>query len=100
MVDANGAYRPEDSETLAKLDTFDLLMIAQPFAWDDLVDHAELQKNIKTPICLDEGVASLSDFKAALALKSCRILNSKPTRVGRLTTSTDIHNLCKSNGIP
>ena len=100
MVDANGAYRPDDSETLAKLDTFDLLMIEQPFAWDDLVDHAELQKNIKTPICLDESVASLSDFKAALALKSCRILNIKPTRVGGFTTSTEIHNLCKSNGIP
>src|SRR5713101_196771 len=100
MVDANGAYRLEDSEKFAKLDLFDLLMVEQPFAWDDLVDHAELQKKIKTPICLDESVASLSDLRAALALKSCRILNIKPARVGGLTISTEIHDVCQSNGMP
>ncbi len=100
MVDANGAYRPEDSEKLTRLDTFDLLMVEQPFAWDDLVDHAELQKKLKTPICLDESVTGLSDLRAALALKSCRILNIKPTRVGGFTTSKAIHDVCQLNGMP
>ena len=100
MVDANGAYRPEDSEQFTRLDPFDLLMIEQPFAWDDLVDHAELQKKIKTPICLDESIAGLSDPKAALALKSCRILNIKPARVGGLASSKVLHDICKSNSMP
>ncbi len=100
MVDANGAYRPEDSEQLTRLDSFDLLMIEQPFAWDDLVDHAELQKKIKTAVCLDESIASLSDLKAALALKSCRVLNIKPPRVGGFTQSKALHDVCQSNGMP
>ncbi len=100
MVDANGAYRAEDSEELKRLDSFDLLMIEQPFAWDDLVDHANLQKTIKTPICLDESVAGLSALKSALALRSCRILNIKPARVGGLTVSKVLHDLCLSNKMP
>ncbi len=100
MVDANGAYRFEDSEKLTRLDPFDLLMVEQPFAWDDLVDHAELQKKLRTPICLDESVASLSDLRAALALKSCMILNIKPTRVGGFTISKVIHDVCQANSMP
>jgi o-succinylbenzoate synthase len=100
MVDANGAYRLQNSARLAKLDPFELLMIEQPFAWDDLVDHASLQKLIRTPICLDESVSSLNDLKAALALESCRILNIKPARVGGLGVSKMLHNLCVEHKMP
>jgi O-succinylbenzoate synthase len=100
MVDANGAYGPRDLETFRKLDGFDLLMIEQPFAWDDLVDHANLQKAIKTPVCLDESVASINDLRTALALQSCRILNIKPARVGGLTIARIIHDVCHSHKMP
>ncbi len=100
MVDANGAYRPDDSKSLRRLDMFDLLMIEQPFTWDDLVEHANLQKTIKTAICLDESVASVNDLKSALALGSCRVLNIKPARVGGLTAAKQIHDKCVSHNMP
>jgi o-succinylbenzoate synthase len=100
MADANGAYKPADVEALFKLDDYDLLMIEQPFAWDDLVEHANLQKAIKTPICLDESIASSNDLKTALALRSCRILNLKPARVGGITVSKTIHDICETHNMP
>ncbi len=100
MVDANGAYGPRESGSFVKMDPFDLLMIEQPFAWDDLVDHARLQKIIRTPICLDESVASLSDLESALALQSCRVLNIKPARVGGLTVAKMIHDVCLGLKMP
>ena len=100
MVDANGAYPPESMDTLAQLDQFGLMMIEQPFAWDDMVEHALLQSRIKTPVCLDESVSSFNDMKTALALGSCRVLNIKPARVGGLTVSKNIHDLCLSKKIP
>ncbi len=100
MVDANAAYRPQDLETFRRLDAFDLLMIEQPFAWDDLVEHANLQEAIKTPVCLDESVAALSDLKSALALRSCRVLNIKPARVGGLTVARMMHDVCQSHKMP
>jgi O-succinylbenzoate synthase len=75
-------------------------MIEQPFAWDDLVDHANLQRAIKTPICLDESVASLEDLRSALALRSCQILNMKPARVGGLSISKQMHDVCRSHNMP
>ncbi len=100
MVDANGAYGPRESGTLARLDPFELLMIEQPFAWDDLVEHARLQKMIRTPVCLDESVAGLNDLESALALESCRVLNIKPARVGGLTVAKMIHDVCLGRKIP
>ncbi len=100
MVDANGAYSPENKDTLVRLDQFGLMMIEQPFAWDDMVEHALLQSKIKTPVCLDESVSSLNDMKTALALQSCRVLNIKPARVGGLTASKNIHDLCLSRKMP
>ncbi len=100
MADANGAYGTDDIETLVKLDSYGLLMIEQPFGWDDLLDHANLQRAIKTPVCLDESVGSLSDLKAALALQSCRILNIKPARVGGLAISKKMHDICRSHNMP
>lgn len=95
MVDANGAYAGGDFERLLGLDMFGLLMIEQPFAWDDLVDHALLQKRIKTPVCLDESVRGLSDLKSALELDSCRVLNIKPSRVGGLGISRRLSDYCQ-----
>jgi O-succinylbenzoate synthase len=100
MADANGAYEPSDAQALFKLDNYGLMMIEQPFGWDDLVEHANLQRELKTPICLDESVASINDLKTALALKSFRILNLKPARVGGITVSKTIHEICQAHKIP
>jgi O-succinylbenzoate synthase len=100
MVDANSAYRLADSERLAALDDFDLMMIEQPLAYDDLVEHAELQRRLETPICLDESIPSLAAARAALALGSGRIINVKPGRVGGLIAARDIHDLCQTRGLP
>ncbi len=100
MVDANGAYIPEFANTFEKLDEYELMMIEQPFAWDDMVEHAALQRTIKTPVCLDESVCSLNDLKTALQLKSCKILNIKPPRVGGLSVSKQMHDLCLSHKMP
>jgi O-succinylbenzoate synthase len=85
---------------LAALDEFNLMMIEQPLAYDDLVDHAELQRRIQTPICLDESVPSLAAARAALSLGSGRIINIKPGRVGGLTVARAIHDLCRERGVP
>ena len=100
MVDANSAYTLEDTDHLVGLDEYDLLMIEQPLAYDDLVDHAILQQQLKTPICLDESIATLAAARAALALDSGRIINIKPGRVGGLTVARAIHALCHEQGIP
>jgi O-succinylbenzoate synthase len=100
MADANSAYTLKDLDMLVALDDFDLLMIEQPLAHDDLVDHAELQRRIRTPICLDESVPSLAAAHAALALGSGRIVNIKPGRVGGLTVAKAIHDLCHERGVP
>ncbi len=100
MVDANSAYTLADADRLAALDEFDLMMIEQPLAYDDLVDHATLQRRLRTPICLDESVPSLAAARAALALGSGQIVNIKPGRVGGLTVARKIHDLCSAHGIP
>ncbi len=94
MLDANSAYRLEDLEVLRDLDQFRLMMIEQPLGHDDLIDHARLQAQIETPICLDESVESLADLRAALALGSGKILNIKPGRVGGLLPAVAIHDIC------
>ena len=100
MADANSAYRLEDLPELKKLDEFNLTMIEQPLASDDIVDHAVIQKELKTPICLDESIHSYDDARKALQLGSCEIINIKIGRVGGLTESKRIHDLCKENNIP
>jgi O-succinylbenzoate synthase len=100
MADANSAYRLADADRLVALDDFDLTMIEQPLAYDDLVEHAELQRRLRTPLCLDESVPSLAAARAALALGSGRIINIKPGRVGGLTVARDIHDLCRLEGVP
>jgi len=82
MVDANAAYSLEDLPMFKKLDELGLLMIEQPLANGDLVDHAKLQKQLQTPLCLDESAKNLDEVKSAAALGSARIINIKPPRVG------------------
>lgn len=100
MVDANSAYGLCDAEVLARLDDYNLLMIEQPLAEDDLVDHADLQRRIRTPICLDESIHSADDARKAAKIGSCRIVNVKYGRVGGLLRSMQIHDVCQSAGIP
>jgi O-succinylbenzoate synthase len=100
MVDANSAYTLDDADTLQALDTFDLLMIEQPLAHDDIIDHAALQQKLKTPICLDESIHTVGRAREALELRSCRIINIKPTRVGGWANARAIHDLCQAADIP
>lgn len=100
MVDANSAYTLDDIELLKTLDEFNLMMIEQPLAAGDIVDHAKLQKEIKTPICLDESIDSYQAAKAAIELGSCEIINVKVGRVGGITQSKKIHDLAAKHDIP
>ncbi|KOS66964.1 O-succinylbenzoate synthase [Lysinibacillus contaminans] len=100
MADANSAYTLGDIDILQQLDAFDLLMIEQPLAADDIVDHAKLQKQLKTPICLDESITSLEDARKAIELGSCGVINVKIGRVGGLTEARNIHDYCREKGIP
>ncbi len=100
MVDANSAYTLKDLEILRRLDEFNLMMIEQPLGYDDIIDHAELQSQIKTPICLDESIHSLGDARKAIKLGSCKIINIKIGRVGGLTEAKEIHDYCAEKKIP
>ncbi|MCJ7842703.1 o-succinylbenzoate synthase [Lederbergia sp. NSJ-179] len=97
MADANSAYTLADVDRLRALDEFDLLMIEQPLGPTDLVEHAILQKQITTPICLDESITNVHDAKSAIQLGSCQIMNIKVGRVGGLTNAKQIHDLCMEN---
>lgn len=98
-IDCNAAYRLSDAELFQKVDRFDLAMIEQPLQHDDLIDHAELQKRIETPICLDESIVSRRSAEQAAELGSCRFVNIKPGRVGGLTPAREIHDVCRDAGI-
>ncbi|MBI1730223.1 o-succinylbenzoate synthase [Candidatus Acetothermia bacterium] len=100
MADANAAFNLSHKALLKNLDQFNLIMIEQPFSYDDLVDHAELQREIKTPICLDESIKSSRDARQAQQLKSCRIINIKQGRVGGPSEAKKIHDFCLENKIP
>jgi O-succinylbenzoate synthase len=100
MCDANSAYRLEDAKHLGELDAFKLIMIEQPLAQDDLVRHAQLQAQLKTPICLDESITSVERAEDMIALGSGRIVNIKPGRVGGFSVSRGIHNVCEQHGLP
>jgi o-succinylbenzoate synthase len=99
-VDANSAYSLDDRDHLKTLDDFRLLMIEQPLDHDDLIDHATLQSEITTPICLDESITGLRRAGQALNLGSCQIINIKIGRVGGYSQALAIHDLCHSRGIP
>ena len=100
QVDANSAYTLDDSDRLRALDDFDLLLIEQPLGEDDLIDHARLQAEMQTALCLDESILSTRHARQALDIGACRVINIKPARVGGLAEARAIHDLCRARGIP
>jgi O-succinylbenzoate synthase len=100
QVDANSAYSLDDVARLKPLDDLDLLLIEQPLFEDDIWDHRQLQKEFRTPICLDESIVSPRHARYALEMEACRIINIKAGRVGGLSQALEVHELCRAAGIP
>jgi O-succinylbenzoate synthase len=100
MADANGDYSLEDADLLAGLDEFALTMIEQPLSYHDIYQHSLLQARLKTSLCLDESIHSVDDAAAAIAMKSCRVINIKQGRVGGLLEAIRMARLCAAHGIP
>jgi O-succinylbenzoate synthase len=99
-IDCNSSYTLDDLPMFREIDRFGLAMIEQPLRYDDLLDHAKLQAEIRTPVCLDESINSLHRTRHAIELKSCQWINIKVGRTGGLTPALAIHNLCREHGIP
>ncbi|QDU25711.1 o-succinylbenzoate synthase [Anatilimnocola aggregata] len=99
-IDCNSGYRLSDLPLFQQVDELNLAMIEQPLQHDDLVDHAQLQRSIRTPVCLDESLITLRQAQQAIALGSCRYANIKPGRVGGLTNAVQLHNEFQRAGIP
>jgi o-succinylbenzoate synthase len=100
MVDANAAYAPVDAAALLPLDAYDLTMIEQPLDGEDLLRHADLQARLRTPLCLDESITGLDRTEDMIRLRSARIVNIKPGRVGGFTPALAIHDRCAAAAIP
>jgi len=100
MVDANSAYRLEQIELLRAFDKYDLMMIEQPLAWDDIYQHSLLQAQLRTSICLDECIHNAAHADAAIKLGACRIINIKLGRIGGHARAKQVHDLCVRNSIP
>jgi len=100
QVDGNSVYRLPDAEHLKELDDFNLLLIEQPLADDDIFDHAKLQPQLKTPLCLDESITSVEHARWALEMGACRIVNIKPGRVSGMHEALRIHDYCRERGVP
>jgi O-succinylbenzoate synthase len=99
MADANSAFSLEHAGLFREMDAFKLLMIEQPLHYDDIFDHARLQAQIKTPICLDESIHSPNHARWAIEMNACRIINMKVARVGGLTNTKIIQDMCQQAGI-
>jgi O-succinylbenzoate synthase len=100
MCDANSAYSLRDVDLFKQLDEFSLLMIEQPLAWNDIIDHIQLQKAIQTPICLDESILDAEDARKAMDSSACRIINIKLGRVAGHTEAKRVHDACAARSIP
>ncbi len=100
MVDANAAYGLADAARLAELDRFNLTMIEQPLDYDDIRDHATLQRQLRTPVCLDESIHSVKAAAEAIEMGACQVINIKPGRVGGHAESVRLHNLAAAHGVP
>lgn len=100
MLDANSAYTLAHVPLFQRLDAYRPTMIEQPLAHDDIVDHATLQRAIRTPVCLDESIRSAEDARKAIAIGACRIVNIKPGRVGGHREAKRIHDVCQQRGVP
>ncbi len=100
MGDANSAYSLDDIDLFKRMDAFDLMMFEQPLAYDDMLDHAKLQREIETPICLDESIRSPEDARKAIELESCKIINVKLGRVGGHAQAKLVEETCRNANIP
>jgi len=100
MVDANSAYRLDDLPLLQQLDDFHLMMIEQPLGWDDIHSHAKMQKQLATPICLDECIHDESHARAAIEIGACQIINIKLGRLGGHASARRVHDFCQSRQVP
>lgn len=100
MGDANSAYTLDDIDLFKRMDEFKLMMLEQPLPHDDIIDHAKLQREISTPICLDEPIKSSEDARKAIELKSGKIINLKNGRVGGHTQSKLVEKICREAGMP
>lgn len=100
MADANNAYTLDTADALVAMDDLDLMMFEQPLDWEDIVRHGELQRRLKTPVCLDESITSLDRAQDMVTLGAGRLINIKPGRVGGFGPSLAIHDYCEANGIP
>jgi O-succinylbenzoate synthase len=100
QVDANSAYTLDTAGSLLPLDELGLLLIEQPLDEDDLWDHSKLQRQFKTPLCLDESILSIRHARQAIEMGACRVINIKTGRVGGLSQAVAIHDLCRQHGIP
>ena len=99
-VDCNSCYRLQDWQLFKALDEYELAMIEQPLAHDDLFDHAKLQRKIETPICLDESITSPEKALHAIEIGACRWINIKPGRLGGITPARKVLQIAGDAGIP
>jgi O-succinylbenzoate synthase len=100
MLDANSAYTLADLPLFKRIDAYHPTMIEQPLAYDDIVDHATLQKSIATPICLDESIHTSEDARKAIEIGATKIINIKPGRVGGHASAKRVHDVCLDSGVP
>jgi O-succinylbenzoate synthase len=100
MGDANSAYKLSDVPLFRQLDQFNLMMLEQPLAHDDIFDHATLQRQIQTPVCLDESIRTAADATHAISLGSCKIINVKLGRVGGHAQAKRVEQVARENEIP
>src|SRR5262249_6045402 len=100
QVDANSAYTLDAAPIFREMEPLNLLLIEQPLAHDDIVDHAKLQAQVNVPICLDESIHSAEDARKAIDIDACRVINVKLGRVGGPGESLRIHDLCQARGVP
>src|SRR5262249_42575926 len=100
MGDANSAYTLADVDVFKKMDKYDLMMFEQPLHYEDIIDHAELQRQIATPICLDESIHSAGDARKAIQIGACKIINIKLGRVGGHKEARAVHDVCWDSGVP
>ena len=100
QVDANSIYHLSDAAHLAELDPFNLLLVEQPLAHDDIFDHAKLKPMLRSPLCLDESIVSPEHARWAIEMNACDIINIKPSRIGGLGDAIKIHDMAQAAGMP
>jgi o-succinylbenzoate synthase len=100
MGDANSAYTLADVDIFKKMDRYNVMMFEQPLHHEDIIDHAELQRQIETPICLDESIHSAEDARKAIKIGACKIINIKLGRVGGHREARAVHDVCRDHGVP